>query len=230
MAFHKSIAPFAALLFLAACAPQGAPNAEMRIAISPAAQPASAALLACIPSSDELIVSIESLYSGTFELADFDLFIRLGESSEPEFAAQLATENIVIILAPDNTASMTRAEAAALFSGQDESTELWIGPESDEARQLFETEVMLGSPVDGEAQLAANPEDILAAVAGNPSAAGVLPAAWADSRVQAVNLDLNVPLLAVAMTEPQGAARQVLACLQGESGQAALAELYNPLP
>jgi hypothetical protein len=219
-----------ATIVLAACAPQSPPAAELRIAISPAAAPTSAAVLACVPISDELVVSIDSLYQGTFEVADYDLFIRLGESAEATFAAQIALEQIAVVLPADQNNSLSRAEAADLFAGRDESVELWIGPESDEARQLFEAEVMLGSPVDGEAHLATNPEDILAALDSAPNAAGVLPAAWADNRVQAVDLDIQVPVLAVSMTEPSGFARDVLACLQGEKGQSILAERYSPEP
>lgn len=227
----------AVLLFIASCAPSAAGTEELHIAISPAAQPASAAVLACLPRDESIHISFNELYPVAVELDKVDLYIRLGEpQGSPAFAAQLATESLVIVTSA--VEQLSRSQAADLFSGrvdnwdelggEDLLVELWGGPASDEARQAFEVNILLGSPVSGDANIAANPQQVLDAIATNPGAAGLLPAAWVGETAH-IDLGVELPVLAIAAQEPSGAARTVLSCLQGSLGQAALAEKYAPL-
>ena len=222
------------------CSPTAEPGPSLHIAISPAAQPVSAAVAACMPNTEDLSATVEIRYADFVDLDEVDFFIQLGQPAElPEFAAQLAWEEIVVIVHAENELELSRSHFMDLFSGRVEdwselggearAVSLWVGPEGDEARQAFETLVLLGGPVTGSANLATNPEDLLAAVAADPAAAGILPAAWADETVRAIELEVELSVLALAVEEPSGAARQLLACLQSEVGQAALAELYSPL-
>ncbi|HEX9595762.1 MAG TPA: substrate-binding domain-containing protein [Anaerolineales bacterium] len=231
---------FSFSMLVAACNPQLEADPNLHIALSPSAQPVSTALAACIPSVENLSAILDVRYANFVDLKEVDFFIQLGEAvEEPVFAAQVASEDIVVILHPDNELDLSKSQLANLFSGrvQDWSelggqagvVSLWVGPQSDEGRQVFEGRVLLGSPVSGAANLATNPEDLLAAVAADKAAAGILPAAWVDETVRAIELEVELPVLALAAEEPSGAARQLLACLQGEAGQAALAELYAPL-
>jgi len=227
----------AVLLFITSCSSGSAEAQELRIAISPAAQPGSAAVLACLPRDESIHVSFDALYPAAIQLDIVDLYIRLGEPQElPVFAAQLATETFVIVT--NAVDQLSRSQAADLFSGrisdwnelggEDMPVELWIGPASDETRQAFEKSVLLGSPVAGDANVAADPQQILDAVAAHPGAAGLLPAAWAGE-TPLISLVIELPVLAIAAQEPSGAARAMLSCLQGSLGQAALAEKYAPL-
>jgi len=222
------------------CGGKGESTPSLRIAISPAAQQASTAILACIPQEENLSISIDPLYANTFDLGDYDLFVRLGEPAEEiNFAAQLAWERILVILNPDlGVSSLSRGELIALFSGRvsaweefgagDLPVSLWVPPGSDEARQIFQIELLQGGPVSGGAHLAADPAQLLAAVTEDAGAIGILPAAWADDNVEQIDLGIQVPLLAVATQEPGSAAAQLIACLQSESGQALLSEQYVP--
>jgi hypothetical protein len=225
-----------ALLF-GACNSAQSTGAELHIAISSAAQPASAAVMACLPREEGLQISFDAIYPAAIQLNKVDLYIRLGEPQEPPaFAAQLATETFVVVT--NAVQSLSRSQAADLFSGrisnwsglsgEDLPVKLWVGPASDEARQAFEPSILLGSPVAGDANIATDPQQILDAVATNPGAAGLLPAAWAGDAAQ-INLGIELPLLAIAAEEPSGAVHAVLSCLQGGVGQAALAEKYTPL-
>jgi hypothetical protein len=225
-------------LLLAACSAAPQPIQQLKIAISPAVQPASAALLACLPADGNVAFIIDPLYPAAADLADYDFYLRLGEpAGAAGFAAQLASERIVLVLNPDQDLdSISPTDAAALFSGrvenwaevggEDEAVTLWIGPDSDEARVAFQAQVLRGA-LAGAAHIAGGPADLLAAVAGDSAAAGVLPAAWASDAVQAIELDITLPLLAVAAAEPQGAAHAVLACLQSGVGQNVLSETYS---
>jgi hypothetical protein len=227
-----------AFLIISACASAPAEAEELRIAISPAAQPASAAVLACLPRDESVHISFDALYPTAVELDNVDLYVRLDEPQEqPAFAAQLATETIVIIT---NAADqLSRSQTADLFSGrvsnwselggEDLPVELWVGPTSDEARQAFEASILLSGPVAGDANIATDAQQILDAVAANLGAAGLLPAAWASETAAQIDLGIELPVLAIAAQEPSGSARDVLSCLQGSLGQAALAEKYAPL-
>ncbi|MEX1248088.1 MAG: substrate-binding domain-containing protein [Anaerolineales bacterium] len=226
-------------LLLAGCSsPPPAPQ-TLRIGLSPGAQPVSAAISVCIPPSENLAVSIKTGYPNVVDLNDYDVYIQLGEPDKlPDFVAPLARDNIVVVLHPSNNVELGLEQTADLFSGgvQDwaelggasGSAQLWVGPAGDEARQSFEERVLRGNPVAGWAHLAANPKDLLAVVAEDPAAAGILPMAWVDKSVAAVDLGLQLPVLALALEEPTGPARELLACLQGQVGQEAIAERYTP--
>lgn len=238
MTLPRLIGWFCFALFANACSPQATAGPIVQVAISPAAQPVSAAIFACVPESVSVVFDV--LYPSVVDLDIVDFYVQLGEADEPpEFAAQLATAHIVVVLHSDSALELTNGQIADLFSGrvtdwselggEAGKVELWVGPESDEARQAFEDLVLRGSPVAGTANLATNPEDVLAAVAADPTAAGLLPMAWADESVHTIELGIQLPVLALASQAPSGAARQLLACLQGEVGQKAMAELYKPL-
>jgi hypothetical protein len=226
-----------AVLLLGACNSAQSTGAELRIVISPAAQPASAAVMACLPREEGLQISFDALYPAAIQLNEVDLYIRLGEPLEPPaFAAQLATESFVVVtnaarsLSPSQIADLFRGRISNWneLGGADLPVQLWVSPASDEARQAFEASILLGSPVAGDANVAADPQQTLDAVAANPAAAGLLPAAWAGDAAR-IDLGIELPLLAIAAKEPSGAARAVVSCLQGGVGQAALAEKYTLL-
>lgn len=229
------------MFLLVACSPQAEPAAALRIAISPAAQPVSSAVANCAPGGEDLFMSIDVRYPSVVDLDQYDLFIRLGEPQDlPSFAAQLAWEQIVVVLNNGNeTINLTTQQLADIFSGraanwselggQGGAIALWVGPASDETRQAFEERVLLGSPVSGAANLAADPQTLLDAIAADPLAAGLLPAAWADESIQQIDLGLDLPVLAISDQEPSGAAAQLLACLQSANGQSLLSEHYRPL-
>jgi hypothetical protein len=227
----KAVSLLVILFLLSACAGTGGPQTALRIVISPAAHPVSAAVLTCAPATEDISVSIDSYYPGSFALADYDFFIRLGEPDESgAFVAQIATEEIVAIANSGlGLGRLTRSGAADLFSGRSGTAAIWIGPESDEARQIFNAVILLGSPVSSAASLAGSPEQMLAEVAVDPDAVGILPAAWASGTVQTIDLGIETPVLAISATEPSGVSRDLIACLQSETGQAVLSEKYAPL-
>lgn len=228
-----------ACLLLAACGAQATPAQALRIGLSPAAQPIAPALLACLPQDENVEVSIDPLFPSQAELSQLDLYVQLGAPSErPGFAAQIAEERAVLVVnAAQALRSLSAINAADLLSGRianwqqlggaDEAVLLFVPPEGDEARQAFVANVVRGA-LSGGALIATDPETLLANVAANAGAAGILPAAWADASVQAFDFGVTLPVLALAAETPQGLARGVVACLQSGAGQALLDERYGP--
>lgn len=235
---HIAIAFFA--LVLSACAAPQLEGPSIRIGLSPAAQPAQAAISACVPSVEGLSVSFESVYPSAVAIADYDFYIRLGEPDEATaFVAQLATDEVVAVTNTANEAQIDRSDLAEIFTGRLSDWEelgsstgtitLWVGPAGDEVRSAFEANVLLGAPVAGWAKLAANPQALLDQVAADANSIGLLSSAWIDPNANEIGTGVMLPLLAIADAEPSGVARQILACLQSDAGQAALSEHYTPL-
>lgn len=226
----KLLAFLLPVLALTACNAQPPVVTPLRIGLSPAAHPISEAVFACVPNPDSLIVSIETRYPNIVDLKDFDIYIQLGEPEAlPAFVAQIAWENVVVVTHPSSELELDAGSAADLFGGRSQGDmALWVGPAGDEARQAFEESVAHGSPVVGSAHLAASPADLLAAIAADPQAAGILPLAWADDSVRTLNLNIQMPVLILAIEEPSGPERDLVACLQSEVGQAAISDRYTP--
>lgn len=232
----------ALIIFLSGCSRSDTAKDKveiLHIALSPAVQPVSPALLACADSQTKLHVA--QLPAGAFYSGEFDFVIRLGEPEQlPKFAVQLAEDQLVIILNHGNfIESLSPEQIAGLFSGriddwqslggEEEGVAVWVSTPNDGARQILEIKLLLGTPITGNAQLAASPQQMLEAVAEDENAIGFLPAAWADASVRTLETGLLLPLLALAETEPSIEARALLACMQGEVGQAVLGQLYPPL-
>ncbi len=225
-------------LLLLGCSPQAAPQETVRLAISPAAYPAAQAVMACLPADDSVAAIIDSVHSSEIDLSEYDLYIHLGRNTSAEFAALIASEKIVLAINPaQGLTSFSALQAADLLSGrvQDwaqlggraEQVLLFIPPDSDEALQAFRSNVVRGA-FSGQALIATSPDTLLQNVAINSGAAGILPAAWVDDSVSSFDYKVSLPVLALATQPPQGAARSLLACLQGPTGQAVLAESYPP--
>ncbi|MDA1329823.1 MAG: substrate-binding domain-containing protein [Chloroflexi bacterium] len=231
------------ITFLAACNAQGSASDEalLEIALSPAAQSVQAALAAC-GASQTARLHVEQRVPGQTNPEDYDVIIQLGPPQDTDFfAAPLAEEQILIAVNPLNPAdSLNRIDLAEIFRGQidqwaaldgpDDAISVWVGPEGDEARRALQTDFLQGSPVTGNAHIAATPQLMLDAIASDPNAIGVLPAAWADASVKTIDVGLRVPLLALSASEPQGPARTLINCLQSEVGQAILSQSYPTLP
>ena len=227
---------------LAACGGRsGASDADvLQLLLSPAAQPAAEAISTCAAAHD-ITLRITSAYPNTQSLEDYDLAIQLGTPTDASiFAAALTEERLLLIRSTNNPIETLGLESiAAIFSGRIANWDvlggdvqpinLWITPSSDEARLAFEAHLLGGGSVTGAAHLAATPAILREAAAADQYALGVLPAAWLDASVDAQDLDIALPLMALATAEPQGPARALIGCLQSEPGQNVFAKSYSPL-
>ena len=149
--------------------------------------------------------------------------------SLPGFIYPLGYDSLSVIVNPANTfTSIDQANIQSLFSG---ATSYWPDPNQTEVtvweylpgediQQLFEDSVLNGGQITSMAFIAADPQQMRSAVAANPGAIGFIPSRWLDSTVRALsitNIDpaaLSFPVLALTPTEPSGALRTWLACLQ----------------
>lgn len=230
------------VMFLSGCTTADIPTETadtviLTVVISPAVFPVRLAVSTCGAQTPAAVVFIREGFTGQ---AGADLVIRLGEPDNfPSFVAQVAQEEIVLVVSPDNqAASMTLDQVADVFSGRirnwsviggsDAEIQVWTFMEADETRQIFDREVLGGGRVVPSALLAPHPSAMLEAISRDPLAVGYIPKAWSTGEVSTILLSIQLPVLVVADEVPQGAARELVACLQGEMGQEILAPFYSP--
>lgn len=226
-------------LMLAACGTgaTGTPESGgIVVALTPDVSPIRLAVSTCAAQNADAPIQIEESYAGQIKA---DLLIRLGEPDNlPPFIAQIATEELLLIVHPANqSASLTLDQVADIFSGrmrrwseiggEDRDIQVWVPLKADETRQAFQQAVLQGGLVTPNAFLAPHPSAMLEAVSGDVDAIGYLPKAWSTGEVATIYLGIKVPVLVVADEEPQGAARELVACLQGELGQSILEPFYQ---
>ncbi len=229
-----------AVLILAGCTaqeeipPTPAPEV-LTLNITPAAWPVVPAVNACAASLSGFQVEIEERFASQ---ADRELLIRLGEPPNASgFLAQIAADELAVALHPEHTnASLTTEDIQAIFSGQvtswaeygldEEPVEIWVPLAVDETRLVFDNEIMQSLPVVSDAGLAPAPEIMQQIISTDPNAIGYLPNAWKAPGIHTILLGIRLPVLVVSKEPPQGPAADLIACLQGEVGQQALAEIY----
>ena len=245
------------IILLAACqSPAAAPvSAEYPEAVvvqhTPGLRITAPVLQTCAAEAPDLALFLEEAPRTAIDLTSeveglTRLSLVLGEPAEGEFAVALGEAQIAVIAHPSNPVqNLSADELQNLFSGEvqnwsqsggsDQAVTPWVLTLADESRQLFDKTILGEKNLASQARLAADPGWMLAEVSANPGAIGYLPAAWLDESVRLVVLqaaladELRLPLLALADTQPQGQARNLMICLQNGTGQQILKELF-PMP
>jgi hypothetical protein len=231
---------------LAGCVAQPTPalaptRQPFPVAITPALTPLGDALQICTTALPDSALIVEPLPANALSLDGVELVFRLGESAEPAaFAAPLAWEQVVLVLHADNLVdALTPEQIKNLFTGRvhswaelggnDLEVQVWAEAQGSETRTAFDAQIMSGSMLGPQVHLAPDPAAMLAAVSEGPGAVGYLPRAWVTEDMKVLDLGIDLPVLALANNEPQGPARDLLLCLQGESVQQLLAGRYTPI-
>ena len=93
--------------------------------------------------------------------------------------------------------------------------QVWTYAQGEDVQQVFEKDVMENQQVTSFARLAVSAQDMLNSVANDPDSIGFLPAAWVKGNVKSIyTVASSVPVLAITRSEPQGALKELIACLQ----------------
>jgi ABC-type phosphate transport system substrate-binding protein len=205
----------------------------------------------------EIALFVDEVPASALDSVRADLVFRLGEpvtaptegqeenvGDDTGITIPLAWDEIVVILHPENNASIADLDVLqGLFSGQimrwDEldgpvnPVQVWIYPEGEEARQIFDTIILGKAKNTSLAGIAPDPAAMLEAVSADPNAIGYLPLSWITEETPQLRIEkgffpgLRQPLLALAGEEPEGATLILLNCLQGEDGQAVVRNRYQ---
>lgn len=149
--------------------------------------------------------------------ASAEIALRVGEPRPlSSFAFQIATEDILIVTQRQSPIQNLTLEAArALFAGQgDPSAQVWVYASDEDVQQVFDQSVMEGRTVSSSAHIAINPQQMSDTLNSQANTVGILPRHWKAGDSREVFTAATVPVLAITQNEPQGAVKELLACLQ----------------
>ncbi|HEX2996266.1 MAG TPA: hypothetical protein VHP14_15680 [Anaerolineales bacterium] len=151
--------------------------------------------------------------------ASADIVLRLGE---PEFldapAYQIGQEEIWVVTHHASPISqMSLEQIQALFAGfGDPSIQVWGYASEEDVQQVFDQSLMNGRSVGASMHVATDPQQIVDVLVTERQAVGILPVTWSMkmSGSRGLYQVATVPVLAITVSDPQGAIRDLIACLQ----------------
>ncbi len=243
----KRLLLFGMLLILSACGSAGvstpAPTPQAINVIYPSAlQPWADAITGC--SSADPLVAVYFLPSGIVDpnVGPNDIVLQLGSpdlSGDGIYLSQVGWEQVVVVINSENPLSqLSKDELKSIFSGETTSFDLssgqpfqvWVLPEEEPTRFIFDQVVMQNQLTSMEAMLAPDPGAMLEAVSQNSNAIGYLPGSFLTSgepsftsKLKVVQLEsslkdlLHQPVIAITQGEPEGLLRNLLVCLEAKS-------------
>lgn len=199
------------LLSVSSCSASTPPATPRVVTVysTSAAQPWLEPFYACAGSS--------AVISRVDDPSAADVILRVGE---PEFLAspayQIDMEEILIVTHRQSPVqNLTLEEARALFVGQgDASVQVWVYASDEDVQEVFDQFVMEGRSVTPSARLAVNPQRMSDTLVNEPETVGILPRHWKMGDTREVFSVASVPVLAITNSEPHGAVKELIACLQ----------------
>ena len=213
------VLPMLVALLLAACAaaPRSSTPRLINVFASSAASPWLREAYDCAPADSALRLS---------DPASADISLRLGESALSTLPAfQIGTEDILVVVDPNTgVRSLTLDQSRGVFSGQttdwkdvggsDMTVQVWTFSPGEDIAAVFNGSVMLGQPITSLARLAVSAQAMSDSVGSNPGSIGFLPRRLKARNTTEALVVASVPVLGVSSSEPQGAIRDLLTCLQ----------------
>jgi hypothetical protein len=240
----KPLLIFGLALFLSACgSPEvstPAPTPEAINIIYPTAlQPWADKLARCASSYPQIALYFKESNALDTDIQLNDIGLEFGQpdlQSTVTYLSQVGREQVVVVVNQENSLSqLSSAELKSIFSGQrikpengsDQSTQVWVLPQGEPTRGIFDHAVMLDRSLTTESMLAPDPAAMLKAISQNIDAIGYLPASILTTndpsyagKVKIVQLDpsleaeLRQPVIAITLSEPKGLMRNILVCLE----------------
>ena len=210
---------FIFIIFLTACAPAApisTPQVVKAYATS-SAQPWLTDLYSCASAS--VVINLTDSQSA-------DISIRMGESAgltTPAF--QIGTDDILVAVHPQTgVGSLTIEQVRQLFTGQaanwkdvggnDVPVQVWTYSSDEDIQQIFDDTVLAGQPVTSLARLAVSAQTMSDSIGANPGSVGVLTRRWKAGNTREALVVASAPVLVITKSEPQGAIKDLIACLQ----------------
>ncbi len=230
-------------LFATACQPLPATPIPtltvVRVQYTPAVKPLLQPLSECASKIPGAGIVVFERSADQMDVTQADLSLRYDlPASPPAFSAQLGEDQIVAVVNAANQASVSPGDLASIFSGQlrdwndlapppaatpsgaaaPDPIQVWSYSLGDDLRSAFIAGSLGGGAIAARINFAPDPTAMLQAISADPAAVGYLPRALVTAQLRVLDFPddpyAQIPLLALAPSEPQGAARSLLACLQ----------------
>jgi ABC-type phosphate transport system substrate-binding protein len=223
----KKSSSFLILIFtmFAACGPSALSPTPIPITVqyTPASAPWVRLIFNCNGTE---VVNAEQRAADYQDQQSIDLAIRIGQPAQLSLPSyQIGSEDIIIVTNPQNPVkSLSGSQVRGLFSGQIMNWDVvggtkaevmvWVYSPDEDIQQIMDEKVLQGSMVAPTARLAADPEEMVQAIANDANAVGVLTRSLKNGDVENVYNVLTVPVLAVSKFGKTDAVQNLLACLQ----------------
>lgn len=235
-------------LLISACAQSaGMPTPALepvRVAVTDLAAPLAADLVAAYRQTGNApVVSVIPLASLADELQAGSADFAITANPTPEqFATPIASVSFAVIVHPDNPiARLSLAQVRALLAGQitdwaqvggeTNAIRVVVREEGSEAALAFYRVAGIELALARNALLAPTWAAMRELVAETPGAFGYMPRPELGKGMKTVPLDVELQalLVAVALSEPAGSAREFLAWVQSDEGQRVVSQHYIPI-
>jgi hypothetical protein len=214
-----------AIILLTACNPAspGATPETISVEYTAASTPWLADVNKCAGGN---VINAEQRSVDFQDPQSFDLTIRIGQPAISSFPAyQIGSEEIIVIMNPQNTVKgLTAEQVKILFTGQKSNwqgaggsnagVQVWVYSPGEDVQQIFEAVALGGSPVTSMARLATSPDEMAQAIAGDVNAVGILTRRWKGDNISEAFTTATVPVLALTKSDPLPAIKSLIACLQ----------------
>ncbi len=245
----KHLLALGLIFALAACGtppiaiPRPTPDA-IQVYYPAALQPWADKLAGCASQIPQVALYVFPSASPAKSLAPHDIVLELGQpvnTPSSAYQAQIGWEQVVVIVNQANpVSSIATDKLRQILAGQvtqwDGSPALdiqvWVLPEGDPTRQIFDQAVKLALPLAPESWQAPDPSAMLEAVSKDKGAVGYLPESFLPSAstssqggVKIVQLEpsleqaLQQPVLALTLGEPAGTERELIVCAEESSSR-----------
>jgi hypothetical protein len=131
-------------------------------------------------------------------------------------AFQIDREDLLVVTHRESPVqNLSADEVRALFAGQGQAdVQVWVFGSGEDLQQVFAREIMHGATVTSLARLAVNPQQMSNTLNSDKNTVGLLGRHWKTGTVREVFSLPDQPVLAITATEPHGAVKEILACLQ----------------
>jgi hypothetical protein len=236
----RKICLFCLFLLTACMGPSHATQAPtpviLDVALTPSLRPFSETLHTCAATHPEFVINVHETSASALENQTTDLVIRWGETPGVGYAAPIGAESLVLIVnASNHVLTIPVEKIRDIYTGRITSwgevggeqlpVQVWVYPDGDDAREIFELAIFSGDDLTSDAVIAPNPQAMLEAVGDDPFAIGYVPQTWlaqtiSAEQVRPLNIDqklvakLHQSIIALSRDEPEGSLRQFLVCLQ----------------
>ncbi|MBX3037575.1 MAG: hypothetical protein KF758_11755 [Anaerolineales bacterium] len=168
---------------------------------------------------------IESQMNEVYACAnDLSIILKVADKSpeitfrfgEPDIllnhAYQVGEEEIIIVTNSQSELQMLSLnEVQNLFTSGEN---IWVYSSDSEMQRVFDQTAMQGRSVSSFANVAPNPNIMIQMLEENPDAVGFIPKSLLNQNLKEIYSVGVFPVLALTETEPQGAVKSLIGCLQ----------------
>lgn len=130
-----------------------------------------------------------------------------------DYAYQVGEEELVVVVnRQSEIQELSQAEVQNFFGTQ--AMQVWVYAEGENLQQVFDQVAMQGRSVSSFAKVAPNPQILIEVLSADANAIGFIPKSIVNENLKTVYSLGSFPILAVTETEPQGALKNLIGCLQ----------------